>query len=161
MDSIRKIVPPMNILVVSLLLGLVVMEAWSKPVSSVTTIGTTTPEGLIDHVHEGLDVNDDTETVSVEIETRTGNSTASRRLMVGFKLRLLRILLRLFMLRMSGNGAQQEHDKGMTSSQHWAGRSCLTDGMTPEEMCKCLCGLGACPPGCPGNLEPPWGGRRR
>jgi len=150
----------MNILAVSLLLGLVVMEAWSKPVFPPSITGPSPTVGLMDLIPDKLPGEDDEDSLPTDALPKTGNSTAGKRLLVGFKLRLLRILFRLIMLKMSKENLEQTGNDTVTSSEESAMFG-PCDGLSGEELCACLCRIGSCPPGCKGNLEPPWGGRRR
>jgi len=94
----------------------------------------------------------------------TTKETARTGLRVCLRLRLLRLLFRLFMLRASGMSNQELRQttaaavKALTGSSDQVHQN--IEASSDADLCRILCGLGACPPGCPDENKPPWGKKR-
>jgi len=149
------------------LLALIALEAWSKPALEETSLNINTKAGLndlLDKLDDKVPVEADevaNEDDAADVPSSSKNNVTSG-IRVCLRLRLLRLLFRMFMLKASGFNIQQLLKDGSSNSTDTTTTETL--GLTSNEMmdiCSDLCALGTCPPGCPGNNLPPWGQGRR
>lgn len=128
----------------------------------VVTLGATDPTiGLLEALQQKLESdNDDDYSLSTEVPSQNASVGTGKGLRMCFRLRLLRMLLRLLMIKASGFNIQQLQGE-TTSTESPAGRSTRLTDEDMEELCRELCAIGLCPPGCPGEYLPPWGKKRK
>jgi len=147
-----------------LLLALIALEAWSKPAVNETLLNIdekTALKDLLDNLDDNVLTDEDDEKIKPEDSPDSSSSSRGSRLANGvrvcLRLRLLRMLFRLFMLKSSGFNIQQLLKGNSTDSVDTSPNKLGLSQTEMMDICSDLCALGTCPPGCPGNNQPPWG----
>jgi len=153
------------------ILTLLLMEAVSRPATTTrleSILDVVTASNLEDLLAAG-DGQEDVDVLEEQVNNGTEEETTTERARTGLRvcirLRVLRLLFRLFMLRASGFNSQQLarlSSSSVTKATPTQSAELMVEQTDTDmdELCRVLCGLGMCPPGCPTDHNPPWGKRR-
>jgi len=169
----------MHVAALFFILGLLLIEAMSKPtITNIDHVMEDFTAANLDDIlalsqelnmndRQEVDDDDDDDQNNSTIEDKT-KETARTGLRVCLRLRLLRLMFRLFMLRASGMRSQELRQTTAAAMKALAESSDQVhqnmEASNDADLCKILCLLGPCPPGCPGENNPPippWGGKKR